>query len=47
VHDLASPAWNFLNALLYKTGRLPWRLPRPEDQLKISFIGIGFYRDLS
>lgn len=47
VQDPASRARNFLNALFYKTGRVPWRLPRPEDQLKTSFIIIGFYCDLS
>jgi len=33
--------------LFYKAGRTPWRLPRPDDQLKTSYVGIGFYRDLS
>jgi hypothetical protein len=47
VQDPATRAWNLLNALFYKTGRAPWRLPRPEDQLKTSYVGIGFYRDLS
>jgi hypothetical protein len=47
VQDPATRAWNLLNALYYKAGRAPWRLPRPEDQLKTSYIGIGFYRDLS
>ncbi len=47
VQDPATRAWNLLNALFYKAGRAPWRLPRPEDQLKTSFVGIGFYRDLS
>ena len=47
VQDPATRAWNFLNALFYKAGRAPWRLPRPEDQLKTSYIGIGFYRDRS
>lgn len=30
-----------------KRSILPWRLPRPEDQLKTSYVGIGCYRDLS
>ena len=46
VQDPATRAWNLLNALYYKAGRAPWRLPRPEDQLKTSFVGIGLYRDL-
>lgn len=47
VQDPATRAWNLLNALFYKAGRAPWRLPRPEDQMKTSYVGIGFYRDLS
>ena len=47
VQDPATRAWNFLNALFYKAGRTTWRLPRPDDQLKTSYVGIGFYRDLS
>lgn len=47
VQDPATRAWNLLNAIFYKAGRAPWRLPRPEDQLKTSYVGIGFYRDLS
>ena len=47
VQDPATRAWNLFNALFYKAGRTPWRLPRPDDQLKTSYVGIGFYRDLS
>lgn len=47
VQDPATRAWNLLNALYYKAGRAPWRLPRPEDQHKATYVGIGFYRDLS
>jgi hypothetical protein len=47
VQDPATRAWNLLNAIFYKAGRAPWRLPRPEEQLKTSYVGIGFYRDLS
>lgn len=47
VQDPATRAWNLLNAIYYKAGRAPWRLPRPEDQLKTSYVGVGFYRDLS
>jgi hypothetical protein len=47
VQDPATRAWNLLNAIFYKAGRVPWRLPRPEDQFKSSYLGIGFYRDLS
>jgi len=47
VQDPATRAWNLLNCCFYKAGRAPWRLPRPEEQLKTSYVGIGFYRDLS
>lgn len=47
VQDPATRAWNILNGMFYKAGRVPWRLPRPEDQLKTSYLGIGFYRDTS
>ena len=47
VQDPATRAWNFLNGLFYKAGRTPWRLPRPDEQLKTSYVGIGFYRDLA
>ena len=45
VQDPATRAWNLLNAIFYKAGRAPWRLPRPENQLRTSYVGIGFYRD--
>lgn len=47
VQDPATRAWNLSNALFYKAGRVPWRLPRSESQLQTSYVGIGFYRDLS
>jgi hypothetical protein len=47
VQDPATRAWNLLNAIFYKAGRAPWRLPRPEEQHKTTYVGIGFYRDLS
>ena len=47
VQDPATRTWNLLNALFYKAGRTPWRLPTPEDALDCSYVGIGFYRDLS
>lgn len=42
----ATRAWNFLNALFYKAGKVPWRLLPQQGELKTSFLGIGFYRDL-
>ena len=47
VQDPATRAWNLLNALFYKAGRVPWRLPYQEGEFKVSYLGIGFYRDLS
>ena len=46
VQDPAVRAWNFSNALFYKAGRTPWRLAQSANQLKTSYVGIGFYRDL-
>jgi hypothetical protein len=47
VQDPATRAWNLLNALFYKAGKAPWRLPRQEGAFMASYLGIGFYRDLS
>jgi hypothetical protein len=47
VQDPASRAWNLLNAIFYKAGKAPWRLPRKETDFKASYLGIGFYRDLT
>jgi len=40
----ATRAWNLLNALFYKAGKVPWRL-LPDDGVLTSFLGVGFYRD--
>lgn len=45
VQDPATRAWNLLNGLFYKAGRVPWRLPQSADWTT-SYLGIGFYRDL-
>jgi hypothetical protein len=42
----ATRAWNLLNALFYKAGKVPWRLLPHESEYRTSFLGIGFYRDL-
>lgn len=47
VQDPATRAWNLLNALFYKAGKVPWRLPHQEEDFKVSYLGIGFYRDLA
>jgi hypothetical protein len=45
VQDPATRAWNLLNALFYKAGKVPWRLPK-SGEWTTSYLGIGFYRDL-
>jgi hypothetical protein len=47
VQDPATRAWNLLNALFYKAGKVPWKLPKAEDAFAASFLGIGFYKDVS
>ncbi|MDO1560121.1 hypothetical protein Q0812_11855 [Brevundimonas sp. 2R-24] len=42
----ATRAWNLLNALFYKAGKVPWRLLPHQAEYRASFLGIGFYRDL-
>jgi len=42
----ATRAWNLLNALFYKAGKVPWRLLPDQAEYQTSFLGIGFYRDL-
>jgi hypothetical protein len=42
----ATRAWNLLNALFYKAGKVPWRLLPDDAGLRTSFLGIGFYRDV-
>src|SRR6266850_1338160 len=32
---------------LYKAGKVPWRLPPNEGDYKTSYLGIGFYKDLT
>jgi hypothetical protein len=42
----ATRAWNLLNALFYRAGKVPWRLLPDQAEYRTSFLGIGFYRDL-
>jgi hypothetical protein len=42
----ATRAWNLLNALYYKAGKVPWCLLPDQTDYRTSFLGIGFYRDL-
>ena len=46
VQAKATRAWNLLNALFYKAGKVPWRLLPNQAEYRTSFLGIGFYRDL-
>jgi hypothetical protein len=46
VQDPATRAWNLFNALYYKAGYVPWRLPRDPAQFRTSYVGISFYRNL-
>ena len=47
VQDPATRAWNLFNALYYKAGYVPWRLPRDPSDFDTSYVGISFYRDQS
>ena len=40
VQDPATRAWNLFNALYYKAGYVPWRLPREPSALATSFIAL-------
>jgi hypothetical protein len=42
----ATRAWNLLNGLFYKAGKVPWRLLPDGAEYQTSFLGIGYYRDL-
>lgn len=42
----ATRAWNLLNALFYKAGKVPWRLLPNNAEYRTCFLGISFYRDL-
>ncbi len=46
VQAKATRAWNLLNALFYKAGKVPWRLLPEEAEYRTSFLGVGFYRDI-
>jgi hypothetical protein len=41
--DEATRAWNLHTALYYKSGGVPWRLPRDPAALTSCFVGISFY----
>jgi hypothetical protein len=47
VQDPATRAWNILNALFYKAGKVPWRLLPHLGEVKSLYLGVGFYKDLT
>ncbi len=44
--DEATRAWNLHVALYYKSGGIPWRLPRPSTAFTSCHVGISFYESL-
>lgn len=46
LQDEATIAWNFMIALYYKAGGIPWRIPRQENALETFYLGIGFYESV-
>jgi hypothetical protein len=44
--DEATRAWNFHVAMYYKSGGIPWRLPRAATALTSCHVGISFYESL-
>ncbi len=44
--DEATRAWNFHVAMYYKSGGIPWRLPRTATALTSCHVGISFYESL-
>lgn len=46
LQDEATRAWNLFTALYYKSGGVPWRLPRESSDYDTCYVGIGFYRSL-
>lgn len=45
--DEATRAWNLHTALYYKSGGVPWRLPRDNRDLTTCYVGVGFYQGLT
>lgn len=44
LQDEATRAWNLHTALYYKSGGVPWRLPRDPSDLTSCYVGVTFYR---
>jgi hypothetical protein len=44
--DEATRAWNLHVAMYYKSGGIPWRLPRASTALTSCHVGISFYESL-
>ena len=45
--DEATRAWNLYVAMYYKSGGVPWRLPRQATALTSCHVGISFYESLN
>ena len=45
IQSSATRAWNLLNGMFYKAGKVPWRLYEPHEY-STNFLGIGFHRSL-
>jgi len=43
--DAATRAWNFVTALYYKSGGVPWRLQHIDHG--VCFVGVSFYKEMS
>ena len=43
--DAATRAWNFVTALYYKSGGVPWRLQHIDPG--VCFVGVSFYKEIS
>ncbi len=44
--DEATRAWNLHVAMYYKSGGIPWRLPRSSSDFTVCYVGISFYESL-
>ncbi len=42
--DEATRAWNFYLSIYFKSGGIPWQLPRAESGPVTCYVGISFYR---
>jgi hypothetical protein len=45
IEDEASRAWNCFTGLYYKSGGIPWRLPRSASDFATCFVGVSYFHD--